>query len=87
MARDNSANVVWFLTGAALGAAIALLYAPQSGEDTRRYLTRKARHGREALTDVGDDLMDKGRELFEQGRKVADEAADLFDRGRRIIEG
>ena len=86
MARDNPANVVWFLTGAAVGAAIALLYAPQSGEDTRRYLTRKARDGRESLAEVGDELMDKGRELFDQGRKVADEAAELFERGRRIIE-
>ena len=87
MERDNSANVVWFLTGAALGAAIALLYAPQSGADTRRYLGRKARKGREALNDVSEDLMEKGRELYDQGRRVAEEAGDLFDRGRRIIEG
>ena len=86
MERDNSTNVVWFLTGAALGAAIALLYAPQSGEDTRRLLTKKARRSRAALADVGEDIMDKGRELYDQGRRVAEEAGDLFDRGRRIIE-
>ena len=86
MARDNSTNAVWFLTGAALGAAIALLYAPQSGVETRRLLTRKAREGRDALSEVGDDLMDRGKELFDQGRRVADEAASLVERGRRIFE-
>jgi hypothetical protein len=31
--------------------------------------------------------MDKGRDLYDKGRKVADEAADLFERGRRLVEG
>ena len=82
MAQDNSVNVVWFLTGAALGAAVALLYAPQAGHETRRLIGRKARKGREALTDVGEDLMDRGRELYDQGRRVASEAA-ADDPGRR----
>jgi gas vesicle protein len=87
MAQDNGDRLIWFLTGAALGAAVALLYAPQSGERTRRMIGRKVREGGDALSDGGRDLMDKGRELFEQGRKVADEAADLFERGRRMVEG
>lgn len=84
---DNSGKLVWFLTGAALGAAVALLYAPQSGRDTRRYLGKKARHGREVIGDVSRDALDKGRELYEKGRKMADDAADLFERGRRLVEG
>ncbi|HEY2844743.1 MAG TPA: YtxH domain-containing protein [Bryobacteraceae bacterium] len=84
---DNSNKLVWFLTGAALGASVALLYAPQSGEVTRRYLNKKARKGREAFGDVSRDALDKGRDLFEKGRKMADDAADLFERGRRLVEG
>jgi gas vesicle protein len=84
---DKSDRLVWFLTGAALGAAVALLYAPQSGKDTRRYLGKKAKHGREAISDVSRDALDKGRELYQKGRKMADEAADLFERGRRLVEG
>jgi gas vesicle protein len=80
-------SLVWFLTGAAVGAAVALLYAPQSGKDTRRYLNKKARQGREVVGDVSREALDKGRDLFEKGRKMADDAADLFERGRRLVEG
>lgn len=87
MARDNGINLVWFTAGAAIGATIALLYAPQTGKETRKYLSRKSRQGREALEEAGGDLADKAKDLFEKGRRMADEAADLFERGRRIIEG
>ena len=87
MARDNGSQLVWFTAGAAIGATIALLYAPQTGKETRRYLSKKTRSGREALAEAGGDIADKGKELFEQGRRMADQAADLFERGRKIIEG
>jgi gas vesicle protein len=87
MARDNGINLVWFTAGAAIGATIALLYAPQTGRETRRYLGKKTRHGREVLAEAGGDIAEKGKELFEQGRRMADQAADLFERGRKIIEG
>ncbi len=91
MAQDNNSKLVWFVAGVAIGSTVALLYAPQSGSVTRRYIGKKARrHGEavsEAVSDAGRDLMDKGRDLYEKGRKVADEAAELFERGRRIVEG
>ena len=87
MARENGEKMVWFLVGAAIGAAVALLYAPQSGERTRRLIGRKAREGREALAESGRELMDRGRELYEKGRRVADDAAELFERGRRAVQG
>jgi gas vesicle protein len=87
MAQDNGNYLVWFTAGAAIGATIALLYAPQTGKDARRYLGKKTRHSREALMEASGDLADKGKELFEQGRRMADQAADLFERGRKIIEG
>lgn len=87
MAQDNSDRVLWFVAGAALGATIALLYAPQSGKDTRRRLRKQAERGREALTEQGRSLADAGRELYEKGRDLADEAAQMFERGRKLVEG
>jgi gas vesicle protein len=87
MAENNSGSLVWFVAGAAIGASIALLYAPQSGRDTRRYLNKRTRQGREALEEVAGDFADKGRELYKKGRGLAEDAADLLERGRKIVEG
>ena len=84
---DNNSGLVWFVAGAAIGASIALLYAPQSGRDTRRFINKKTRQGREVLEETGRDLADKGRELYKKGRGLADDAAELFERGRKIVEG
>jgi len=86
MSRDNGGNAIaWFVAGAALGAAVALLYAPKSGRDTRKMLNRTTREGREAVEASGKELMEKGRDLYDRGRKIADDAADLFERGRRLV--
>lgn len=87
MADNDNSGLVWFVAGAAIGASIALLYAPQSGRDTRRLINKKTRQGREVLEETGRDLADKGRELYKKGRGLADDAAELFERGRKIVEG
>jgi gas vesicle protein len=87
MPSNTSDSLIWFIAGAAIGASVALLYAPQKGRDTRRLIIRKTRHGREVVTDASRDLADKGRELFDKGRRVADDAAELFERGRKLVEG
>jgi len=85
--EDTSGKVVWFLAGASIGATIALLLAPQSGRETRRIIKRKTREGREALADSSRDLIEKGRDLYEKGLRVADDAAEMIERGRRLVEG
>ncbi|HSR51180.1 MAG TPA: YtxH domain-containing protein [Acidobacteriota bacterium] len=47
---------VAFLCGAAIGAATALLMAPQSGERTRRQLKRQAGQFHDYLEDVREDF-------------------------------
>lgn len=88
MTRDNDSgsNLVWFISGAVMGAAVALLYAPQPGEHTRRLIKKKASQGRDLVADRGRDLMDKGRSLYEQGRGLADETAEMFEHGRDLID-
>jgi len=87
MRDDGGPRAVWFLTGAALGAAIALLYTPKTGEDTRRFIRKKAKVGREVISDQGEELMAKGRELYDKGRRLVDDAADMFEQGKKIVGG
>ena len=82
---DRGSNqLAWFLTGAIIGATIAVLYAPKSGKDTRQYLSEKSK---EALGDSGKNFLDAGKEMFERGRQLVDDAADLFERGRKLVQG
>ena len=87
MMRDDGSKVVWFVAGVSIGAAIALLYAPASGAETRKKLIEKTGDGREALAESGREFMDKGRELYEKGRRLVDDAAEMFDQGRKIVGG
>lgn len=86
MARTNATIIAWFIGGAALGAAVALLLAPGSGDEVRKKIAEGANKGGKALTEQGQEIWKRGRELYERGRDLADEAADLFERGKKIAE-
>jgi gas vesicle protein len=82
----SSDKLIWFVAGAAIGATIALLFAPAAGEETRKYIGQKTREGGQAIAESSKEMYESGRELYERGRKMADEAAELLDRGRSIVE-
>jgi gas vesicle protein len=87
MGMNSSGRILWFAAGVSIGATLAILFAPQSGKETREYLGYQARRGREALDDARHEAFEKGRELFEKGRTMADDAAaEALDRGRRLFE-
>ncbi|MGH9629165.1 MAG: YtxH domain-containing protein [Bryobacteraceae bacterium] len=87
MRQHNSFNLLWFLAGVSLGAAVGMLYTPYDGPEMRRRLGEKADEGREALAHSGREYLEKGRELYDKGRRLADEAAEMYDEGRRLVEG
>jgi gas vesicle protein len=82
MANDSSSGSALFtafLLGAVAGAAIALLYAPAAGEETRRKLAEKAREGRKRA----ESMMRDGQEAFKRQRENLGQA---FERGREVFE-
>ena len=83
MARDEGAGagsvLVAFLVGAVAGAAVALLYAPATGRETREFLGEKAREGRERATDVAE----KGRQVINQSKETL---AQAIERGKEAYQ-
>lgn len=80
MANDNSGSIlIAFVVGAITGAAVALLYAPASGEETREYLGERAREGREKARQA----MDQGRDYYQRQRE---NVASAVDRGREAFQ-
>ena len=79
MARDDMGSggiLVAFMAGAALGAAVALLFAPATGGDTRRYLNERAREGR-------DRAAEAARRKAEAVNRVRQNLSTAFDRARQ----
>ncbi len=86
--REETTNTLgWFLAGAVIGAAVAILYAPKSGKETRQFIADTTQKGKDAVVDSSQNVVDAGREMFERGRKLVEDAADLFDRGRKLVRG
>jgi gas vesicle protein len=54
-----------FLAGAAVGAAVALLFAPAPGSETRELVSRRAREGRERAAEAAR----RGREILHSQRE------------------
>ncbi len=73
MSKDNSGSLmVAFVIGALTGAAVALLFAPATGEETRGYLGQKAQEGKAKLKEQRDTVLsavERGREMFSQTRE------------------
>ena len=71
--------MVAFVIGALTGAAVALLYAPATGEDTREYLGQKAREGKAKAREA----MDQGREYYRDQRE---NIVTAVERGREAFQ-
>jgi len=79
--RDSNASsvILAFLLGGLTGAAVALLYAPRSGQETRDLLSERMR-----------ETADRGRELKEQavgrGRAMVNDATNYVERQKQELE-
>lgn len=84
---DNSFTTIKaFLLGAICGAGAALLFAPKSGEETRKLLSEKKDDTKKAFQDTSEKIVQKGHSVIEEGKGSFDslktEAVKLYDEGK-----
>jgi gas vesicle protein len=66
-----------FSLGVAAGAAAALIYAPQTGEKTRKQLRRHLEDASDYIKDASDDLGKHASKVYKQ---TVDRAGDVASR-------
>jgi len=88
--ENNSAGVGPFLIGLAVGAGIALLFAPRSGQATRRDIKRRAMRVRRAAEQVATDVADTVTDSYNDARRKVEEkldaARDAVDMKRQQVQ-
>lgn len=67
-----------FLIGFAVGAVSALLLAPQSGEETREWISDRARESYDQTARAVEDAVNKGAEVIKD--RASDAAKKVYTR-------
>ena len=82
--RGGDVSAKWFLWGALAGAAVALFYAPATGEQTRRGVQRRLRKLRamaeEKMDEFTEQLGDR-RQRVEEWLEDAEEVLEVDEEG------
>jgi gas vesicle protein len=83
---SKSGAAGFLLTGAAIGATVALLYAPKSGTQTRRDVRRITKKTADILDDFQEDFSERMTDWVERGKDALDDAMKCVEEGRCQIQ-
>jgi len=74
---------LYFLAGTGIGAALALLFAPKTGQQTRDIIAQRANDSRDFIS----SKVNEGRQFFEEkGRKVTDDFGSFLDKSKDAVQ-
>lgn len=77
-----SAFACGLLCGAALGAVVALLYAPKPGAEVRRQMTDSAERLKRRATGAYDDASHAVSDVMARGRRAIEVGREAFQSAR-----
>src|ERR1044071_10507665 len=76
-----STRLTYFLVGAGIGAVLALLFAPKSGEELRSDIADATRKGIDRSKEAAQQIGAKAGEYYDTTRQ---KAGQLYDTARQI---
>lgn len=79
MAENSGSRFGYFLAGIGIGAAIALLFAPRSGEETREYLRGRYEDTRDQTKRRVHELRERAEEYTEKGKEFAERQRESLE--------
>jgi len=78
-------NIAIFVAGASIGAGVALLLAPVTGEDIRYALRRGYRRTLKGIGRRTQDFRDRAEDLLEHAQDLREHAGDIRERGAKLL--
>jgi gas vesicle protein len=79
MSEENGASKVgFFLAGLGIGAVLALLFAPRSGQETRDMIAQKAGEGRDYVKVKTDEFRKQAEETVEKGKGLVAKQKEML---------
>jgi len=83
-------KLLWFLAGVGLGTLAGVLYAPQSGDETRETIRAKAQEGRDYMAERTQRAREQANEWVDRGREVMNEQKEnlrnAYETGRQAYQ-
>jgi gas vesicle protein len=78
MSDREGSGFLWFLAGLGIGAAVGILYAPKTGDETRQRL-------RSVAEDLPDNVRERARQAREQAGSWAEKGRDYLSQQKEQI--
>lgn len=80
-------KISYFIAGLGIGTVVALLFAPQTGEKTRRQIADKAQDGKDFVTSKGREFRKQAEDIVDQGKDLVNKQkarlADVLESGKQ----
>ena len=81
--NNTGRTTLTFLTGLGIGTALAVLFAPQSGEETREWIADTAERKSKVLRRVGRRSF---RQLQDAVAEGEEKATEVLRNGKKVLE-
>jgi gas vesicle protein len=80
---NNGKLIAALLTGAAIGGALGILFAPDKGSETRKKIAEKSNELTGTVKDKFSAIVNKFKKEVET---INEQAKDLADNGQSVVE-